>query len=425
MKKITFAVSLLLLLASGASAQYPAVSEGGFGVSFGVFYSSLDRYGEWIEMEPGYYAWRPLHMGSGWRPYVHGHWAWTDDGWFWVTDEPWGWATYHYGRWYYDDYYGWMWIPGYDWAPAWVEWRYSDDVIGWAPLGPYAVFSVNFGITYHHAWVTPYHYWSFVHIRYLCSPTVYQHLYRGDENGRYIGRTRLIGSARYERNRVVMRGPERAFIEQRTGVRVGRADVVPVRDRSGERVVRQGDRESIRVYRPAFDSRTSGANIDRPGKVRTAERRSALDLRGTDLEQRSKGQSDRGIAKPQETPRIDRSSPKSGPTRLQQTTPQPGARSRQTDSGERAVRPRSDVQGGQIERKARSVPQRVTPQPQNRRADQNVRPQVEQKRTERLNRATQPQVERKREVQQNREVRRNQSRSAERPRNEGSRKRER
>ncbi len=103
----------------------------------------------------------------------HGRWIWTDDGWYWASDEPWGWAAYHYGRWYYDDYYGWIWIPGYDWAPAWVEWRYGGDYIGWAPLGPYAVFSVSFGIHYRNHWVTPHHWWSFVHCGHIAAHDVH------------------------------------------------------------------------------------------------------------------------------------------------------------------------------------------------------------------------------------------------------------
>ena len=200
MKKILFAGALVLLFNLSAAAYAPSVP-GEFGVSFGVFYSSLDPYGEWVSLESGYYAWRPMRVAGNWRPYMYGQWAWTNDGWYWASQEPWAWAVYHYGRWYYDDYYGWLWIPGYDWAPAWVEWRYSGDVVGWAPLSPYAVFSVGFGITYHHAWVTPPFYWSFVGMRHMYAPGVYRHFYRPEENRRYIGLTRSIGAVRYENDR--------------------------------------------------------------------------------------------------------------------------------------------------------------------------------------------------------------------------------
>jgi hypothetical protein len=100
------------------------------------FQEGLAPYGQWVNV-PGYgHVWRPANVQSDWRPYYHGRWEWTDEGWLWVSEEPWGWATYHYGRWAFEPSYGWVWIPGYQWAPAWVTWRYSPDYVGWAPLGP-------------------------------------------------------------------------------------------------------------------------------------------------------------------------------------------------------------------------------------------------------------------------------------------------
>jgi hypothetical protein len=32
-----------------------------------------------------------------------------------------------------------VWIPGYEWAPAWVSWRYGPSYVAWAPLGPAGV----------------------------------------------------------------------------------------------------------------------------------------------------------------------------------------------------------------------------------------------------------------------------------------------
>ena len=97
-------------------------------------------------------SWRPTATGSStragascgsrdvdrdWRPYSQGYWSYTDDyGWYWVSDEPFAWAVFHYGRWTYDEDDGWIWIPDTEWGPAWVTWRWSDDYVGWAPLGP-------------------------------------------------------------------------------------------------------------------------------------------------------------------------------------------------------------------------------------------------------------------------------------------------
>ena len=53
-----------------------------------------------------------------------------------TNEDDWGWVVYHYGRWAHDRGLGWFWVPGDEWAPAWVDWRYGGDDIGWAPLPP-------------------------------------------------------------------------------------------------------------------------------------------------------------------------------------------------------------------------------------------------------------------------------------------------
>ncbi|HEY6002821.1 MAG TPA: DUF6600 domain-containing protein [Anaeromyxobacter sp.] len=106
-----------------------------------TFRRGLSPHGEWVDSARWGRVWRP-HVRAGWRPYYYGRWIWTADGWFWASDEPWGWATYHYGRWGYDDGLGWVWVPGYEWAPAWVTWRFGVGVVGWAPLFPgFAIFA--------------------------------------------------------------------------------------------------------------------------------------------------------------------------------------------------------------------------------------------------------------------------------------------
>jgi hypothetical protein len=103
------------------------------------FYDDLSPYGDWWWHERWGWVYSPT-VGAGWRPYTHGHWVWTDAyGWTWVSSEPFGWACHHYGRWAWLDDAGWVWIPGRVWAPAWVVWRTGPGIIGWAPLGPEAV----------------------------------------------------------------------------------------------------------------------------------------------------------------------------------------------------------------------------------------------------------------------------------------------
>jgi Family of unknown function (DUF6600) len=280
MKRILIAAVFLLLI-------MPVSSASGGSVSFGVFYSSLGSYGDWIQCDGGVYAWRPVGVAAGWRPYFNGQWCWTDDGWFWASNEPWAWATYHYGRWYYDDYYGWVWVPGYEWAPAWVEWRYGGDYVGWAPLSPYAIFSFSFGIHYRSYWITPHSWWSFVNCRHIGDPNIGRYVYRNDDNTRYIGRTRSAGSVRSDGGRIVSRGPDRGYVERRGDVRLERAEIRDVNDHRADRLVREDGRERIEIYRPRIvEDRSPDAAENRPGKVRESDRRISFDTRNMDIRAR-------------------------------------------------------------------------------------------------------------------------------------------
>ena len=101
--------------------------------------AALDAYGHWVHHARYGEVWVPDGVPPDWQPYEYGHWVYTDDwGWYWVSDDSeddWGWVVYHYGRWVHDRR-AWFWVPGDEWAPAWVDWRYGGDNIGWAPLPP-------------------------------------------------------------------------------------------------------------------------------------------------------------------------------------------------------------------------------------------------------------------------------------------------
>jgi hypothetical protein len=215
-------------LALGVSASFGNV---------GFFHSALSPYGEWLELEAGFHVWRPRHLHAGWRPYLYGRWAWTDYGWYWVSSEPFGWAVFHYGRWFYDDYYGWVWVPDRIWGPSWVEWRYDDDYIGWAPLPPYASFSFSIGIRFTTHWMAPVHYWSFVRHRHFTSPNVLREVVPVDYTRRLIRTTRSAGRYEVEGDRIINRGVERSFIERRGYTRIDRVDVRDATER-GERIIR-------------------------------------------------------------------------------------------------------------------------------------------------------------------------------------------
>jgi hypothetical protein len=143
-------------------------------VDVDYFYDQLEPFGPWVWHPRFGYVWIPANVSENWRPYTVGHWVYTDEyGWYWQSEEPFAWAVYHYGRWGYDRDYGWFWVPGDTWSPAWVRWRYSDQYVGWAPVGPadggYAYgAAVSYEPPVAEAWV-------FVEPRYVASPLVDQY----------------------------------------------------------------------------------------------------------------------------------------------------------------------------------------------------------------------------------------------------------
>jgi hypothetical protein len=126
-------------------APPPDQGGGGDNASFQDFYDNLSSQGQWVQTPDYGYAFQPTVQDPNWAPYTDGHWVYTTYGWTWASDEPWGWATYHYGRWVNIVGTGWVWVPGYQWAPAWVSWRYGGGYCGWAPLPPSTFVGVEIG----------------------------------------------------------------------------------------------------------------------------------------------------------------------------------------------------------------------------------------------------------------------------------------
>jgi hypothetical protein len=103
------------------------------------FYNDLAPYGTWVQQPDYGLVWQPTveTIDANWTPYVDaGQWLYSDCGWYWQSEYGWGWAPFHYGRWTNIPRRGWVWVPGSQWGPAWVAWRYTDSFVGWAPLPP-------------------------------------------------------------------------------------------------------------------------------------------------------------------------------------------------------------------------------------------------------------------------------------------------
>lgn len=316
------------------------------GVTFDTFYAPLGAHGEWVSAGAYGRVWRP-HVAAGWRPYYYGRWEWTSEGWFWVSDEPWGWAAYHYGRWAFDGAYGWVWIPGYQWAPAWVSWRWSGDVVGWAPLAPgLSVYVTSY--PFYDAW------WTFVPSVSFVSVPVYSVAYAPSYTRHYWDRTTpaparpaprpIPGRARpVHAASPAWGGPAPRAIEARMGrpLRPSRVVAAP-----SPAAARAGHGE-ISVYRPDA----------RPAPRGRAEAYGRPEDRGRGAPVSVPGRGDeRGNAFGPPARRGETSAP--GWTRTERATPSPVQRGERTD----AAPSRRSEGGGQAAPRGWSRPQRVEQQ---------------------------------------------------------------
>jgi hypothetical protein len=178
--------------------------------SYDMFYTKLERFGDWRETSDYGYVWQPREAQSReWRPYTNGHWVYSDAGWTWVSEEPFGWATYHYGRWARLRGVGWVWVPGDEWAPAWVSWRTSNEYVGWAPLPPEARFDRQAGI---HKWADNYYdigpdQYSFVAQKEFGSQRVERSVVPVERNVMIVNQTTNVTNITYSNTTVVNQGP--------------------------------------------------------------------------------------------------------------------------------------------------------------------------------------------------------------------------
>jgi hypothetical protein len=191
------------------------------------FQHALSPHGRWVQTAEYGTVWVPYAANDpSWRPYTNGRWAYTEQGWTFVSFDPWGWAPFHYGRWVYASH-GWSWIPGYRWAPAWVSWRYGGGYMAWAPLGPMGV-----SLAYYN---TP-SLWSAVHGSRFYSPLHRSYFIPTVRIGGVFARTRFYGVPRVG----VYHSPPASYVS-----RVARVNITRVSSRVvAPRWVGRG------VYRP-------------------------------------------------------------------------------------------------------------------------------------------------------------------------------
>jgi len=234
-------------------------------VSYNDFYENLAPYGQWIE-DPQYgYVWSPNEDAS-FRPYYsNGHWVMTDYGNTWVSDYPWGWACFHYGRWTYDPYYGWLWIPGSNWGPAWVSWRYGEGYYGWAPLGPGYEFATSYG-----DYMCPNDWWVFIPPQYVYTGNYYRYWYGPRGNSRIIANTTFVNNTYRNNNVTYVSGPRSRDIENITHQPVQVYRISNSRGNLNTRV----RHDVIKMYRPAEIrpvANINGQRVTPPNVVRAPQ----------------------------------------------------------------------------------------------------------------------------------------------------------
>jgi hypothetical protein len=206
MKPLMTSVFIALTCFLGALREGRAAAA----VNVDFFYTALEPYGEWVDVEDYGYCWHPNGVDADWRPYTVGHWAYTDAGWTWISDEPFGWVTFHYGRWADLDDVGWVWVPDAEWAPAWVSFRNSEEYVGWAPLPPEARFQANIGFS---RWVDAYFdigpmFYSFVPIQSFSAPVIRQVIVQPTESITIFRNTTNVTNITQRRNVVFIGGPQ-------------------------------------------------------------------------------------------------------------------------------------------------------------------------------------------------------------------------
>jgi hypothetical protein len=163
-----------------ATEPPPQTEEQPAPVTVTYFYDTLAPYGSWVDLDGYGWCWRPsvCVYNPSWQPYCdHGHWVYTDCGWYWFSDYSWGWAPFHYGRWFRHPHWGWCWAPDTMWGPSWVTWRQSSGYCGWAPLPPFATYQAGVGFFYRGSAVSIGFNWglsencfTFVPTQFFCDP---------------------------------------------------------------------------------------------------------------------------------------------------------------------------------------------------------------------------------------------------------------
>ncbi len=205
----------------GIKTSGSSYNEGGFQKSLREFITGVSDANASEDVDVGaFFVWQPsdnLAVGvsagttAAYVPYTTGQWVNTDAGWYFAAPTPEEEIVHHYGRWAYDPAAGWLWVPGRVWAPAWVDWRVSDDYVAWAPVPP-SVYIVNDAF---YPPPIPVENYFVVEQSHFCDPQVYQ--YSVIEQNLAVTTWNRPTGIIVQNTTIINRGPEVSIIEQKSG----------------------------------------------------------------------------------------------------------------------------------------------------------------------------------------------------------------
>ncbi len=245
----SFALAGVLLSTSALSPIGPLgvqpVQAQSVSVNFDLFFTQLEPHGVWVRHPQYRYVFCPTGVDSSWRPYTRGRWLYLEDrGWYFASDEPFAWATYHYGRWLDDDNLGWCWVPGTKWAPAWVSWRQSDNIVGWAPLPPEGEgYAVSVEVSRDEL---PEGYWVYVPTERFVEPQLSASIVLGSDQPDYYAQTQFLGPVVVEGDVVTNNVIEVNYIEQHINQQVTVYNAEEVSDPVAASVTVEG--QTVQVF---------------------------------------------------------------------------------------------------------------------------------------------------------------------------------
>ena len=124
-------------------------------------------------------------------------------------------------------------------------------------------------------WAAPVHYWNVVRYNRFGSVTRYRDTAPEEYTRRLIRTGRTGPQYGIDHDRIINRGVDKTFVEDRGNVQFERTEVREIREQSGERMIRSNDNRRIEIYRPTPDEmqRTTGRI-----EARRGERNLSIDI---------------------------------------------------------------------------------------------------------------------------------------------------